>query len=549
MDQLPTELVRAIANIVDRKDILSFRLTCRYFAALGLPRQFEVIPVMLFRNSLENLRRISENPIYRNYVLTIEYGMETVSDPGGHIEWACSTTTFRGIFETDVIHAYGNHEWYYEEQKRMMATGYDFEVLQSAVSCLPNLRGVRIISSNPENINRFQNPPLAWGDDFSDVANILGDPELFYELGRPSSARGITAILAACKLAPKALSWFECEAFEPSILGYDDGESDTEDFMLGSIPLSTLANFVRDPTEDLGPPLVCATFENLTSLKLQFTLGSMEDRSGLWQEGLGTALRGAQGLETLYMEEDSERYGGGVYSFAFAPILGSHTWPHLTHLSLFGIIIHEHDLPAFFARHPSLHTFTLGSAYAADFDWAILLQSESLAPRWRQLRSLTLDGYWGAKNWSEPLHEPESYEDYDVEEKLDHEVCLYTEFEQWAQDLLGARDLRELLERYYSSAYGEAPFPLRTRQETEAEVVNRTKNGKWTMSSGSSDMIIATESSKSWLADWVTKKLTKKRIHQILDSGICAHICQFGSKSARKYASKLTTMGGLANQA
>lgn len=87
MDKLPREIVRAIVEIIDRGDILSFRLTCRAFAALGLPRQFEVIPVMFFRNSLENLRRISENAAYRNYVLTIEYGPGVVANPGARTDW------------------------------------------------------------------------------------------------------------------------------------------------------------------------------------------------------------------------------------------------------------------------------------------------------------------------------------------------------------------------------------------------------------------------------------------------------------------------------
>lgn len=87
MDQLPRDIVRAIARFVDRKDILSFRLACRTFGALGLPRQFEVIPVMLFRKSLENLLHISENPLYSKYVLTIEYGPGIVLNPGAQVDW------------------------------------------------------------------------------------------------------------------------------------------------------------------------------------------------------------------------------------------------------------------------------------------------------------------------------------------------------------------------------------------------------------------------------------------------------------------------------
>lgn len=90
MNQLPTDLVQAIAGFVHRKDILSFRLTCRSFAALGLPRQFEVIPVSSFRHSLENLRHISENPVYRNYVHTIEYGPGIVVKFRSRLEWISS---------------------------------------------------------------------------------------------------------------------------------------------------------------------------------------------------------------------------------------------------------------------------------------------------------------------------------------------------------------------------------------------------------------------------------------------------------------------------
>lgn len=94
MDKLPTEIVRVIAEVIDREDLLSFRLTCRSFAAQGLPRQFELIPVMLFRNSLENLLRISEHPVYRNYVLAIEYGGEMVSNPKSRTDWADSLRLF-----------------------------------------------------------------------------------------------------------------------------------------------------------------------------------------------------------------------------------------------------------------------------------------------------------------------------------------------------------------------------------------------------------------------------------------------------------------------
>lgn len=76
---------------------------------------------------------------------------------------------------------------------------------------------------------------------------------------------------------------------------------------------------------------------------------------------------------------------------------------------------------------------------------------------------------------------------------VDNMVCLYDRFGQWAQDMTGAHSLRELLERYYSSELGEAPFPLRTRQEIVVAAVNEAREGKWVKPIGSSNMIIAVE--------------------------------------------------------
>ncbi|KFY32267.1 hypothetical protein V493_00357 [Pseudogymnoascus sp. VKM F-4281 (FW-2241)] len=485
MDQLPRDIVRAIARFVDRKDILSFRLACRTFGALGLPRQFEVIPVMLFRKSLENLLHISENPLYSKYVLTIEYGPGIVLNPGAQVDWIDTAKhnrnpgdSYKRFSEIDVEQAYQTHVRYYDDQRSMRATGYDFKTLQSAVSCLPNLRGVHIIWANPENRNRFENPPPAWGDAFYSMAKVMGKRNHFFEWIPRNSLREITASFAACKLAPKPLSWFDCEAFESDILGCDeeDGgveneredEGEDDDFE-GIVRLSRFNNFVTDPTKDLGFPLVCATFETLTCIRLKFSpTGGRE--SALSQQHLGIALRGAQGLETLCIEED---FFGGTYCsqdrFCFASLLGSSTWPHLKHLSLASFIILQHDLPSFFARHPSITHFKLHTAFADDFDWATLLQSESLVPLWRRLRSLTLEGSWGGTNWTELFGELMSRfrddEDYDVLKELEDTVCLWYEFGKWAQDVTGARSLRELLERYYSSEAGEAPFPLRTGQE------------------------------------------------------------------------------------
>ncbi|KAL5344530.1 hypothetical protein ACLOAV_010511 [Pseudogymnoascus australis] len=341
MDQLPTELVRAIAKVVDRKDILSFRLTCRSFAALGLPRQFEVIPVMLFRESLENLRRISENPAYRNYVLAIEYEPSILANPGTQINWIRAAKRNRGPGDS--------HSRYYDDQRLMQVTGYDFKSLQSAILCFPNLRGVRIISENPEKSNRFENPPLAWGDAFCSMAKIMGKPDHFFESEYRYVARGINAGLAACKLAQKPLSWFHCEIFGPEILYYK----------WDPVQVFSFTRFVKDPKEDLGVThtLVCGAFESLTSVKLQLSRGRQGYGWSYRQKDLATALGGAQRLEMLCIQGYPMYHAPDSYPFSFNSLLDSCTWPHLKNLSLSSIAVREQDLPLSSPATPhSTHT-------------------------------------------------------------------------------------------------------------------------------------------------------------------------------------------------
>ncbi|OBT77177.1 hypothetical protein VF21_05104 [Pseudogymnoascus sp. 05NY08] len=507
MDQLPTDIVRIILEIIDREDLLSFRLTCRSFAALGLPRQFEVIPVVVFRNSLENLLRISEHPTYRNYVLTIEYGSDMVSNPKSRIHWTRTSNLLpdpqNNLFsESDIEEAYQSHVRYYDDQKHMKATGYDFKTLRSAISRLPNLRGVRLISSHIENGRRFRNPPPGWGDAFCHMTKIMSNRELFFLQWRPSRfIRETTAVLAACKLAPKAISRLDCKRFELGLLSCDEDDDedeggggvenggedeDEDDYSSRIVRLSRFNKFVRDPTKDLGPPLMCATFQSLTIVKLEIVF-TRSPNFELYQQRLGTALRSAQGLQTLHIKHPDSNYLNRRLSFT--PLLGSSTWPHLSHLSLSSFTIHSHDLPPFLARHPSLTHFTLSHAFAHDFDWATLLQSPPLLTRLRNLHSLTLTGTWGATAWTsalaadvaaQPAFDIWGYlEGEDVDwffpEALGGSVDLNAPFAKWAQDVSGARCFSEVLERYVFAGKGEeVEFPLRTGGEV-GEALARVK--------------------------------------------------------------------------
>ncbi|OBT89686.1 hypothetical protein VE02_01842 [Pseudogymnoascus sp. 03VT05] len=443
MDQLPTDIVRIITEIIDREDLLSFRLTCRSFAALGLPRQFEVIPVMLFRNSLENLLRISEHPTYRNYVLTIEYGSDMVSNPKSRIDWTRTSNLLHDpqnnpFSESDIEEAYQSHVRYYDDQKHMKATGYDFKTLRSAISRLPNLRGVRLISSHIENGRRFRNPPPGWGDAFCHMTKIMSNRELFFLQWRPSRfIRETTAVLTACKLAPRAISWFDCKRFELGLLSCDGDEDedeggggvgngdggedeDEDDYLSQIVRLSRFNNFVRDPTKDLGPPLMCATFQSLTSINLEIVF-TRSLNFGLYQQRLGTALRSAQGLTTLYIKHPDSNYLNRPWTSALA---------------------------ADVAVQPA-------------FDIWGYLEGEDV-------------------DWSFP-------------EALGGSIDLNAPFAKWAQDVSGARCLAEVLERYVVAGPGEeGESPLRTGGEVGVALA-RVKEGGGVLGYRAGNLLVVNE--------------------------------------------------------
>lgn len=196
-----------------------------------------------------------------------------------------------------------SHVRYYSDQGHMLSSGYDVNTLQSAVSCLPNLRGVHIKWSDPA--NWFKTPPPAWGDAFCNMAKVMGRSDSFIWSWPRNYVREITAVFVACKFASRSLTWFDCEAFELGLLGHD-GTEGVYDYIAGTVRLSTFDYFARDRPMDLGFPLVCAIFESLTSVKLEFSRDESRDY-GSCQQHLGTALRGAQGLETLCIQQDSMR--------------------------------------------------------------------------------------------------------------------------------------------------------------------------------------------------------------------------------------------------
>lgn len=396
------------------------------------------------------------------------------------------------------------HYRYYADQISMRATGYDFKVLQSAVSCLPNLRGVHIIWNYSEQMDRFENPPPAWGDAFHSMTEVLRSPSCFFNARQRNFTREITACLAACKLASRPLSCLDCESFELDALRCDEDEDwdgsegedeDEDDYIGGIVRPSRFNNFVEDPKKDLGFPLVCATFENLTSVRLKFpAIGSSKPE--FVQKNLGTALRGARGLETLFIEENfTDNTYCSLYQFSFTALLGSSTWHHLNTLSLKSFTIRKDDLSPFFQRHPSLHTFKLHNAYADDFDWATILQAPSLTARWRQLYSLTLSGNWSSSNWYELFSSDLRGRFHPVNDDVEFEdtLCLQDMFGKWAQRKTGARSLRQLLQQYYRSEAGEAPFPLRTAQEVLTEVAEHRPEEVQLIPDEAAKLLIATE--------------------------------------------------------
>ncbi|KFY18200.1 hypothetical protein V492_00081 [Pseudogymnoascus sp. VKM F-4246] len=435
-----------------------------------------------------------------NYVLSIDYKCDFVSDPGDRSVWFSKNWTSRpkfyedlyGLFsESDVDQAYQIHSRYYDDQKHVKATEYDFKTLESAFSCLPNLRGVHISWPQHGFFIRSRDPFRDWGDEVCHVSKVMGNISRFFESHPPGFVRENTSIFAACKLAPKALSWFDCEKFDLEVLLDYDGEGENEDESghEGEVGTNQLSRFNKDSTKDLGFPLVSAAFESLTFINLNITTKRWTPVA-LYHK-LGAALCSARSLETLTLNES----GGDALSFTV--VLGSSTWPNLKHLSLGSMNIREHDLPVFLARHPSIATFALRSTSAVDFEWAMLFESSAFCARLRQLRLLTLSGYWGSRTWSRAFYD-EKIEvvggfRIDSIEELEDSVDMHRPFAKWVQDLTGIYSLADILKRYIEAGPGGAvSFPLRTRLEV-VDVLEKVPRDNGYPEDGLGSMLTANE--------------------------------------------------------
>ncbi|KFY34266.1 hypothetical protein V494_06921 [Pseudogymnoascus sp. VKM F-4513 (FW-928)] len=310
--------------------------------------------------------------------------------------------------------------------------------------------------------NRSRN----WGDEVSHVRKVLGGLACFFDRFPFDYVRESKSIFAACKLAPKALSWFSCGKFDLRILRDYDGEGEHGDEFghEGEVRTNRLSRFNKDPTKDLGFPLVSAAFESLTFINLNITQDNWTPV--LLYHKLGSALCSAQSLETLILNQS------GYHALSFTVVLGSSTWPNLKHLSLKSINIREHDLPIFLARHPSIATFALYSAFAVDFEWAMLFESSAFCARLRQLRLLTLSGYWGSRTWSRAFYDEkiEVVGGFRIDniEELEDSVDMHRPFAKWVQDLTGIYSLADVLKRYIEAGPGGGvSFPLRTGLEVD----------------------------------------------------------------------------------
>ena len=93
MDRLPVEILHGICTrLRARKNVLSFRLVCKTFAAIGAQYMLPQVPVAFLRQSFRRLKAISEHPVISQYVNTIIYQADvlpTIESFKEYKRWAC----------------------------------------------------------------------------------------------------------------------------------------------------------------------------------------------------------------------------------------------------------------------------------------------------------------------------------------------------------------------------------------------------------------------------------------------------------------------------
>jgi len=77
---LPTEMIDAVLEMLDRKDMFVLRLTCKALCSHATPMVFDKLLVWLEQDSLQRLVNIARHPQLRIHVDRISFGMERFYD-------------------------------------------------------------------------------------------------------------------------------------------------------------------------------------------------------------------------------------------------------------------------------------------------------------------------------------------------------------------------------------------------------------------------------------------------------------------------------------
>jgi len=346
LDTLSPEILHHICRQFDGAlDVSRFRLTCKFFAEVGLRSLLPRITLVTLPKAYQHLSDVANHPVLRHHVeeiLLITNKLPLYRDmndfahhvpPPGMLDWPVNPTEPHATAADHV--AYERHQWpdgklekiwiYYKElceQQENQEKSDGLAVVREVIAKLPKLRSVHIRSFTAEG----GPTPFLWpGSEYSKLAvNFLGDmPNIFYP-----TASLLEGILSATLAAKAPLE-------ELFVTDLDAKFFQCEDSSFDEIRLS---------------------LEQLRRISLQLEVEDDEDSWDDCRHILGKEKGGLQQIlhsstQLVSIEIITPDYAIGEYIGSFPILFNDMVWSRLSRLHLANFVTTSEALVTFLEAH------------------------------------------------------------------------------------------------------------------------------------------------------------------------------------------------------
>ena len=179
---LPSEIIHAIIALLKTNDVLSARLACRRFAAVGLHYLLRQVELVFLSSSFEYLREISDHPVLSLHIESLFYKADILADHATMQKWKQNTQYSDWAYyhnsvalqypgmnasveerrqhyeETEKVCTEPQHRWseerfqrayskyckYLADQKLLRQRDYNIHMWKEIMAKLPNLREINL---------------------------------------------------------------------------------------------------------------------------------------------------------------------------------------------------------------------------------------------------------------------------------------------------------------------------------------------------------------------------------------------------------------------